>query len=161
MNNTTKIAATLIVTFGLLISSAGIAAASPHVIDWGGARLTEEPAKATRLHNAANKSHHNSQIANLKSQLGTHYLRDGTTNTRTVRTIHVGDSLRIPDGDLCLKKMKETTLQETEIGLHDTVHCLHDGTRAGNDRTSKFFSAGLHNTGSFLPPHRSLFMTIR
>ena len=102
------------------------------------------------------------QAPSFKQTLVSGHVEDLSTAARTSK--NAGDfTLRpqLPDEALCLSNTKRGGLLEAGTALHDTVHCLHGEERTGKDRTSSFFSIGLHKDGAFLPLHRSYFMAAR
>ena len=158
----TKIVTALIVGAGLFTGTIGVASASPHYSDWSGTRLIEKSAQAVRIDKPTIKRSADFQAPSFKQTLVSGHVEDLSTAARTSK--NAGSfTLRpqLPDEALCLSNTKRGGLLEAGTALHDTVHCLHDGERIGKDRTSSFFSMGLHKDGTFLPLHRSYFMAAR
>ncbi len=158
----TKIVTALIVGAGLFMGTIGVASASPHYTDWGGTRLIEKSAQAVRIDQPTIKRSADFQAPSFKRNLGSGHVEDVSTIARTSKK---ADDLtlrpQLPDEALCLSNTKGGVLQETGTALHDSVYCLHGGERTEKDRTSSFFSMGLHKDGTFLPLHRSYFMAVR
>ena len=158
----TKIVTALIVGAGLFTGTIGVASASPHYSDWSGTRLIEKSAQPVRIDHPTIKRSADFQAPSFKQTLVSVHVEDLNTAARTSK--NAGDfTLRpqLPDEALCLSNTKGGGLLEAGTALHDTVHCLHGGERKEHDRTSSFFSMGLHNDGTFLPLHRSFFMAVR
>ena len=168
MRNTTKILATLLVGIGMLISSIGVASASPHYSDYGGSKhnfkasspAVTEVVQAERVTNTDQQQRNISQILTLKNAIAASFDKSpsdiwttgGTTNiwttggTTNIWTTASTASLEhgpvLHDIVHCLNNAKSIASFQRGLGLHDSVHCLH-------------------NNGAFLPLHRSHFMAIR
>ena len=158
----TKIVTALIVGAGLFTGTIGVASASPHYSDWSGTRVIEKSAQAVRIDQPTINRSADFHASSFKQTLASGYVEDLSTTARTSK--NAGDfTLRpqLPDGALCLSYTKGGGLLEAGTALHDTVHCLYVGERTGKERTSSFFSMGLHKGGTFLPLHRSYFMAAR
>jgi hypothetical protein len=132
MKNITKATVTLALGIGLLVGTAGIASASPHITEFNG--VIEEPVKASVT----------SPDQNLQPNIRT---TGGMTNLEHGPGLH--DSVH------CLRNIKDVVSLEHGPGLHDSVHCLHNnGAFEAGNRVNNYFSRGLHNNGAFLPWHR-------
>ena len=159
MRNTTKILATLLVGIGMLISSIGVASASPHYSDYGGSKhnfkasspAVTEVVQAERVTNTDQQQRNISQMLTLKNAIAASFDKSpsdiwttgGTTNiwtTASTASLEHGPGLH--DSVHCLNNAKSIASFQRGLGLHDSVHCLH-------------------NNGAFLPLHRSHFMAIR
>ena len=158
----TKIVTTLIVGIGLFTGTIGVASASPHYTDWSGTKLLEKPAQAVRIEIPTIKRSADFNTPSFKKTMASRHVEPVNATSQASKNVgDVASRPQLPDGTLCLTNVKGETPQETGTALHDTVHCLHGGQQTGKDRTSSFFSMGLHNDGTFLPLHRSYFMAVR
>tara|TARA_Y100001970_G_C13774672_1_gene622263 strand:- start:115 stop:603 length:489 start_codon:yes stop_codon:yes gene_type:complete len=157
-----KTVTALIVGIGFFIGTIGVASASPHYSDWNGTRLIEKPSQAVRIDHPTIKRSADFHTPSFKKTMTViHGEEASAIDQASKNAVSVTPRPQLPDGTVCLTNVKVWALQNTGTSLHDSVHCLHGGERKEQDRTSSFFSMGLHNDGTFLPLHRSFFMAVR
>ena len=143
MKNITKAAITLALGIGILVETAGIASAMPHITDFNG--VVEEPVKVEQV--VSFDQNRQPEVSTDNQMIG---LYDNSGHAYCTGYCLL-DNPGLHDSVHCLQNTKmQYHRSMTVLSIHDSVHCLHDGTR---DRTTKFFSAGLHNNGAFLPWH--------
>ena len=158
----TKIVTALIVGVGLFTGTIGVASASPHYSDWSGTRLIEKASQAVRIDHSTLKRSPDFQTPSFKKTMISSHGEEVIAITQaSKKVVSVTPRLQFPDGTVCLTNVKVGALQNIGTSLHDSIHCLHGGEQKEQDRTSSFFSMGLHNGGTFLPLHRSFFMADR
>ena len=158
----TKIVTTLIVGIALFTGTIGVASASPHYSDWSSTRVIEKSAQAVRIDHPTIKRSAILYTPSFKTTMINSHGEEASDRAQAPKNVvRVTPRPQLPDETVCLSNIKVWELQNTGPSLHDSIHCLHGGERKEHDRTSSFFSMGLHNDGTFLPLHRSFFMTIR